>query len=93
MPQSPGQMSTASKPQKVYVLATACPDTTGIVAAIAGFLAANSGLITEAQHHDDPYTGTSFMRTAFHDSGRGMPPLDALDRAFAEEVGRHFEMQ
>jgi formyltetrahydrofolate hydrolase len=40
-------------PQKLYILTTACPDTTGIVAAIAGFLAANNGLITEAHHHDE----------------------------------------
>jgi len=71
---------------------TACPDTTGIVAAIAGFLAANNGLITEAQHHDDPYTRMSFMRTAFHDSGEGMPSLEVLDRTFAEEVGRRNEV-
>jgi formyltetrahydrofolate deformylase len=32
------------------VLTTACPDTTGVVAAVSGFLAANKSLITEAQH-------------------------------------------
>ena len=78
---------------KLYILATACPDTTGIVAAIAGFLAANNGLITEAQHHDDPYTRTSFMRTVFHDNGKGLPPLEALHQQFAEEVGRRFGME
>ena len=78
---------------KLYILATACPDTTGIVAAIAGFLAANNGLITEAHHHDDPYTRTSFMRTVFHDNGQGLPTLETLDRQFAEEVGRRFGMQ
>lgn len=76
-----------------YILTTVCPDTTGIVAAIAGFLAANNGLITEAQHHNDPYTRMSFMRTAFHDSGQGMPPIEDLDRKFAEEVGRRFQME
>ena len=80
-------------PQKLYILTTACPDTTGIVAAIAGFLAANNGLITEAHHHDDPYTRMSFMRTAFHDSSQGMPLLQALDRKFAEEVGQRFGMK
>jgi formyltetrahydrofolate hydrolase len=69
----PGPAATAaSKPHRLYILTTVCPDTTGIVAAIAGFLAANNGLITEAQHHDDPHTRMSFMRTAFHDSGQGM---------------------
>ena len=46
-----------------YILTTWCPDTTGIVAAVAGFLASNNYLITEAQHYDDPYANTSFMRT------------------------------
>ena len=36
-----------------YVLTTDCPDTTGVVAAIAGFLAKHNALITEAQHFDD----------------------------------------
>jgi formyltetrahydrofolate deformylase len=85
-------MAAAKAPQ-LRILTTACPDTTGIVAAVAGFLAANSGLITEAQHHDDPYTHMSFMRTVFHDNGQGMPSLEALDLKFAEEVGRRFAME
>jgi len=85
--------AAASPPRRLHILTTACPDTTGIVAAIAGFLAANNGLITEAQHHDDPYSRMSFMRTAFHDSGQGMPPLETLERRFAEEVGQRFGMQ
>jgi formyltetrahydrofolate deformylase len=80
------------RPPQLYILTTACPDTTGIVAAIAGFLAANNGIITEAQHHDDPYTRMSFMRTVFYDNGQGLPSLEALDRRFAEEVGQRFRM-
>jgi len=83
----------ANKPPRLYILTTACPDTTGIVAAVAGFLAANNGLITEAQHHDDPYVHTSFMRTVFHDSSQGMPALETLNCKFAEEVGRCFGME
>lgn len=89
--QKPAATAAAKLPQ-LYILTTACPDTTGIVAAVAGFLTANNGLITEAQHHDDPYTRMSFMRTAFHDSGQGMPSLEALDGKFAEEVGQRFGM-
>jgi formyltetrahydrofolate deformylase len=81
----------ASEPP-LYTLTTSCPDNTGIVAAIAGFLAASHATITEAQHHNDPHTRTSFMRTMFHDDGRGMPPLAALDRRFEEDVGRRFGM-
>jgi formyltetrahydrofolate deformylase len=78
---------------QLYILTTSCPDTTGIVAAIAGFLAEHNANITEAQHHDDPQTRTSFMRTVFHDNGNGLPGLEALDRAFAELVGRRMQMQ
>lgn len=76
-----------------YVLTISCPDTTGIVAAVAGFLASNHCLITEAQHFDDPYTVMSFMRTVFHDNGQGAPPIDELDRAFAESVAKRFNMR
>src|SRR5579864_6008468 len=77
----------------LYILTTRCPDTTGIVAGIAGFLAAHNATIAEAQHYDDPYTGTSFMRTVFHDNGQGMPPIEELDRKFAEAVGLRFRME
>ncbi len=76
----------------LYILTTSCPDTTGIVAAIAGFLAEHNATITEAQHHNDAHTRTSFMRTVFHDNGQGLPGVQALDRAFAERVGTRFKM-
>ena len=76
----------------LYILTTACPDTTGIVAAIAGFLAEHNATITEAQHHNDPHTRTSFMRTVFHDNGKGLAGVQALDQAFAERVGKRFQM-
>ncbi len=74
------------------VLTTACPDTTGVVAAVSGFLAANNCLITEAQHYDDPVSDTSFMRTVFHDNGHGAPALQKLDEAFGN-VAQRFGMQ
>jgi len=75
-----------------FVLTTACPDTTGIVAGVSGFLASKDFLITESQHYDDPYTVTSFMRTLFHGNGQ-TPALDELDRLFAREVGERFKMK
>lgn len=80
----------ASPPR--FVLITSCPDTTGVVAAVAGFLASRNCLITEAQHFDDPESNTSFMRTIFHDNGRGIPALADLDREFAATVGQQFTM-
>lgn len=75
-----------------FVLTTQCPDTTGIVAAVAGFLATHNCLITEAQHFDDPVANVSFMRAVFHDNGRGIPSLEELDRAFAAQPGARFGM-
>src|SRR6201996_5596825 len=92
---SGGQVTEHAKPAssaRPFILTTACPDTTGIVAGISGFLASNNALITEAQHYDDPHGHTSFMRTVFHDNGKGMPSLEELDRKFAASVGTQFKM-
>jgi formyltetrahydrofolate deformylase len=75
-----------------YILTTACPDTTGIVAAVAGFLAQQNGLITEAQHFDDEASNTSFMRTVFHDNGKGLPPIAELEERFKAAVANRFAM-
>ncbi len=84
--------SAASQPP-LYTLTTSCPDVTGVVAAVAGFLAEHHATITEAQHHNDPDSRTSFMRTVFHDDGRGLPQAQALEQAFAAQVGRRFGMR
>lgn len=89
---APGPHNARKVRAPSYVLTTSCPDTTGIVAAIAGFLASKNCLITEAQHYDDPDTRTSFMRTVFHDNGYGMPSIKDLDALFAGEVAGRFGM-
>jgi formyltetrahydrofolate deformylase len=76
-----------------YVLTTACPDTTGIVAAVTGFLAVNNGLIIEAQHFDDMETRMSFIRIVFQDNGSGLPTLGRLEAAFAGEVAERFAIR
>jgi len=45
-----------------YVITFSCPDRTGIVARIAGFLTDAGGWITEAAYHTDPTTGWFFTR-------------------------------
>ena len=87
-----GKGSGTQRPPSM-VLTTACPDTTGVVAAVAGFLAAHNCLITEAQHYDDSVSVTSFMRTVFHDNGQGAPSLQQLDEAFAGSVAQRFGMK
>jgi formyltetrahydrofolate deformylase len=76
-----------------YVMTVSCPDTTGVVAAVTGFLASHNGLITEAQHFDDPDSDTSFVRVVFHDNGAGLPDASELDRLFAAAVAPRFRMQ
>ena len=48
--------------ERRYVLSLSCPDTTGIVARIAGFLAEAGGWIVEAGYHSDVDSGWFFTR-------------------------------
>jgi formyltetrahydrofolate deformylase len=48
--------------ERRYVITLSCPDTTGIVAEISGFLARAGGWIVEAGYHSDPDTGRFFTR-------------------------------
>jgi formyltetrahydrofolate deformylase len=45
-----------------YVITFSCPDRTGVVARISGFLAEAGGWITEAAYHTDTHTGWFFTR-------------------------------
>ena len=74
------------------ILTISCADTTGIVAAVSGFLADRRALITEAQHFRDPPMNRSYMRTVFGDAGHGLPDLATLRREF-EPIARRFGMQ
>lgn len=67
-----------------FVLTLTCRNTTGIVAAVAGRLAANGGDIRQAQQFDDEETGNFFMRVAFAMPGG----TAAFEREFAGEVSR-----
>jgi formyltetrahydrofolate deformylase len=78
---------------RTYILTTACPDATGIVAAISGFLASHNALIKEAQHFDDPHVNTSFMRSVFHDNGQGMPSVTEMNAEFGATVAQRFSMK
>lgn len=48
-----------------YILTLSCADTTGIVAAVSGYLADNKCFIVELSQWGDMSTGTFFMRTVF----------------------------
>jgi formyltetrahydrofolate deformylase len=70
----------AAEPARA-ILTASCSDTTGIVAAVAGFLAAKGLFITESSHFGDPATGRFFMRTVFDVSA--LPSLARLREDFA----------
>jgi formyltetrahydrofolate deformylase len=48
-----------------YILTLSCPDRTGIVHAVSGFLLERGGNIEEAAQYNDPATGLFFMRVRF----------------------------
>ncbi|MEC3975372.1 formyltetrahydrofolate deformylase [Amycolatopsis sp. H20-H5] len=49
-------------PERRYTITFGCPDRTGIIARISGFLAEHGGWIVEAAYHTDPDTGWFFTR-------------------------------
>jgi formyltetrahydrofolate deformylase len=68
-----------------------CPDRHGIVAAVAGFLAAGgANIVSSDQYSTDPEGGEFFMRMEFNlEHG----DLGALGRAFADEVAERLDMR
>jgi len=80
-----GQAGTAR------LLAT-CPDRSGIVAAVSGFLHRRGVNITHSdQHSTDPEGGRFFMRQEFYLSGLDTC-LDDLKRDFEREVASQYNM-
>ena len=57
-----------------HILTLSCPDRTGIVHAVSGFLLERGGNIEEAAQYNDPDTGLFFMRVQFS----GPTPGEAL---------------
>jgi formyltetrahydrofolate deformylase len=69
--------------ERRYVITLSCPDTTGIVARIAGFLAGAGGWIVEAGYHSDVDSGWFFTRQVVR--ADSLPfEVDELRRRFAE---------
>ncbi|GAB88930.1 formyltetrahydrofolate deformylase [Gordonia rhizosphera NBRC 16068] len=62
-----------------------CPDRTGIVARISGFLAEIGGWITEAAYHSDDETGWFFTRQTVR-AGSVAMSVDEMRARFATEV-------
>lgn len=78
-----------------FVLTISCPDTTGIVAAVAGLLADEGLFITELSHFGDPETRQLFMRTAFQPARDEVFSRSRLDDEFktvAERFGMNWSI-
>lgn len=77
---------TAPGPQERThrVLSLSCPDRPGIVAAVAGLLAAHGGNITESQQFGDPLSGLFFMRVQVETTAAEAGLRAALDALAAE---------
>lgn len=82
-------------PDRQYVITLGCPDRTGIVARIAGFLAGAGGWITEAAYHADPDTGWFFTRQVVRADSLpyGVVQLRERFAAVAAELGGGTEWQ
>ncbi len=65
-----------------YVLTITCPDRTGIVAAVSGFIADRGGWVLEAAQHGDLSTGNFFLRIEVIAESLPFGP-----EAFAEQFG------
>lgn len=79
---------SATPPSAKLILS--CPDRVGIVAAVAGLLAASGANIIASDQHSDPDDGIFFMRVEFAPSGP-----DSLERVRQEmaTVAREFAME
>ncbi len=74
-----------------YVLTFTCPDTVGIVAAVAGYLRDQNYFIEESSHFGDRETNNFFSRTRFSTNG-GAWSEDAFREGF-KNISDEFSMQ
>ena len=79
-------MSTA------YILTLSCPDRTGIVHAVSGFLLERGGNIEEAQQFNDRGTGLFFMRVRFACGSLDQPELCRQIATLAQGFGMTWKL-
>ncbi len=78
-------------PGDKYIATITCPDTTGLVAAVSGFLRDHQCFMDESSQYGDPQTQRFFMRAVFTLSPQSPPP-EALRQQFSE-VAKQFRME
>ena len=76
-----------------YILTLSCPDRTGIVHAVSGFLLERGGNIEEAAQYNDHDTGLFFMRVRFACAEHGVAALREQLAAFAQGFGMTLQLQ
>jgi formyltetrahydrofolate deformylase len=79
-----------SETQQRLILTITCPDRTGIVAAVTGFLAEHGAFIVEAAQFGDPVEKRFFQRIVVHPNGK-LANKAAFARAFAP-IAERFDM-
>lgn len=83
-------MTDTANPSPRHILTISCPDTTGIVAAVSGFLADKDAFITESAHFGDPISKRFFMRTVFT-PGALTPGAGEVAKMFSR-IAERFQM-
>ena len=79
----------------VFTLSLSCADRPGLVADVAGFIAAQGGNIVDAQQFDDRSNNRFFMRVLFEPGGTPMDAevLRGLFTPLAEERGMDWKLR
>ncbi|WP_030263655.1 formyltetrahydrofolate deformylase [Streptomyces violens] len=75
-------MSARPQPDREFILTVSCPDRSGLVHAVTGFVVQHSGNIQESQQFDDRLQGHFFLRMRF-DVPDPAITLDDLRSGFA----------
>lgn len=74
-----------------FILTITCPDTVGIVAAVAGYLRDQNFFVEESSHYGDRDTGNFFSRTRFSSNGESWSEDEF--RAGFNAISEKFNMQ
>ncbi|MET0208308.1 MAG: formyltetrahydrofolate deformylase [Burkholderiaceae bacterium] len=85
-------IAPASTGRIEYILNASCPAGTGIVAAVATFLAERDCYICALEQFDDDSTARFFMRAVFRQQEHS-PPIERIRSEFAELVAGRLDMQ
>ncbi|MDH2432123.1 formyltetrahydrofolate deformylase [Pokkaliibacter sp. MBI-7] len=78
--------------QNQYVIKISCPATSGIVAAVASYLADQGCYISEMAQYDDEGNGRFFMRAVFRFNSDASADLASVEQGF-EDVAAKFDME